>query len=74
MPAAGMKKYIVVAAPGASNQTKGMHTWKQKTPGTKEDESTGDQVYVEVGTEVFLTPEAAQPLIDIGRLRPAAEA
>ena len=74
MPAAGMKKYIVMAAPGTNNPLKGMHTWKQKTPGTKEEEPTGDQVYVEVGTEVFLTPEAAQPLIDIGRLRPVAEA
>jgi hypothetical protein len=69
MPAAGMKKFIVTAAPGAANPKKGMWIWKQTEAATDEKEPKGEQVYVEAGTEVFLSQEVAQPLVDIGRLR-----
>jgi len=69
MPAAGMKKYVVTAAPGANNPEKGMWLWNQTKAATDRDEPKGEQVYVPAGTEIMLMPEAAQPLVDIGRLR-----
>ena len=73
MPAPGTKKYVVTAHPFAVNKTKGFHKWEQKAPATKEDEPQGDQVIVAVGGFVYLTPEAAAPLVKIGRLQPASE-
>ena len=74
MPTQGTKKYVVTAHPFAANQSKGMWLWNQTKAATKIDEPEGSQVYVEVGTEVYMTPEAAQPLIEANRLRPATEA
>jgi len=71
MPAQGTKKYIVVAHPFSANQKKGINLWKESKPGTETKEPTGEQMYYEAGSEVFLTPEAAAPLVEIGRLRPA---
>lgn len=70
MPAAGTKKYVVTSPPNARSQ-KGMRIWD----GTKDANGnpTGEQVYVEVGGTVMLTPEAAAPLIEAGRLRLASE-
>jgi hypothetical protein len=70
MPAAAKRKYIVTAAPGSNNPAKGMYVWKQTKAATDEKEPQGEQVYVEAGTVVELSPEAAQPLVDTGRLRP----
>jgi len=74
MPAAaGTKKYVVTAAEFAIDKTKGMHIFVPNGKKTPSGEPDGEQVYVEVGKTVELTPEQAQPLVDIGRLRPVAE-
>lgn len=62
------KRYEVIAGPNTKNP-KGM--WKFEPDGGKlpNGEPTGVQVYVEIGGFVDLRPEAAQPLVDLGRLR-----
>jgi len=71
MPAAGTKKYIVTSPPNARSP-KGFYAFKQR--GVKENgEPDGEIEKIPVGESVMLTPEAAAPLVKIGRLRLASE-
>jgi len=65
---AGLKKYEVISPPFA-RKPKGMRIWQGDGGQRENGEPTGEQVYVEVGKTVELTPAAAQPLIDSGRLK-----
>ena len=63
------QKYEVISPPIARRK-KGLWTWLHDGGFRENGEQTGEQIYVEVGTVIEMLPAAAQPLVDIGRLRP----
>jgi len=72
MPAAGTKKYVITAHPLSHDKEKGIWMWEPDGGFLPNGEPTGKNVLYPVGKVVMMDPEVAAPLVENGRLTPAA--